>query len=83
LASRLMFDLVRKTWQLPYVHSYNAGDVVMKGTKRLGKVDADPALLDLVPTFAQVPVFMAAFGKLERLSLDEAHGAARVVLSDP
>jgi hypothetical protein len=81
LASLQMFELVKKTWKLPYIHDYDNGTVVKQGTKRLGTAEDDPSLLQRVPRFRDVPAFMRAWNKLEKLFDDtETSGTAHIAL---
>jgi hypothetical protein len=67
LASLQLFELIKKKWKLPYLHVYDSGQVVKQGTKRLGRLEDDPSLLDRVPLLRDVPAFASAFAKIEKL----------------
>lgn len=71
-ASGLLFDLIKKKWKLAYVKNFDSGPVVYIGTRRLGKAEEDPHLLDQVTTLGHVPKVVSALANLRRLFLTDA-----------
>lgn len=65
-AGREFFELVKKTWKLPYVHRTNSGESIRIGAKRVADLGAPDA--PAVPTYGDIPAMRRAFEKVQHLA---------------